>query len=120
MKKCVFCQKNYKDFVLENNLSAAFFDFAPVSVGHTLIIPKRHVEQIWQLSSTELESLWQLVEQTKRYLDRQYRPDGYNLGVNAGAAAGQSVMHCHIHLIPRYAGKMPVAAGIQELIPPAR
>ncbi|WP_137597735.1 HIT family protein [Paucilactobacillus kaifaensis] len=117
MKKCVFCQKNHRDFILENNLSAAFFDFAPVSLGHTLIIPKRHVEQIWQLNSTELNSLWELIEQTKQYLDRQYHPDGYNIGINAGRAAGQSVMHCHVHLIPRYMGKGPSVPGVEHLIP---
>lgn len=120
MKQCVFCQKSQRDFLLENNLSAAFFDFAPVSPGHTLIIPKRHVEQIWQLSAEEINSLWQLIEQTKQYLDRRYQPDGYNIGINAGTAAGQSVMHCHIHLIPRYVGKLPVVPGVEQLIPPER
>ncbi len=97
-----------------------FFDFAPVSRGHTLIIPKRHVEEVWQLQTAELKAMWELIEQTKQYLDAEYYPDGYNIGVNAGTAAGQSVMHCHVHLIPRYVGKSPRVPGVENLIPPAR
>lgn len=119
VKDCVFCQKKPKEYLVENEFSAAFFDFAPVTQGHTLVIPKRHVEQIWELRPEERQSLWKLIEQVKQYLDQHYQPGGYNLGVNAGAVAGQSVMHCHIHVIPRYANNATVVPGVENLIPPA-
>ncbi|AEV96070.1 HIT family protein [Pediococcus claussenii] len=99
---CVFCQKTEEDYVAENNLACAFPDLFPVSEGHTLITPKNHIKQIWELSKEERKAVFDLVEETKVVLDEKYHPDGYNIAVNSGAAAGQSVFHCHVHLIPRY------------------
>lgn len=119
---CVFCQKTEADYIVENELAASFLDFYPVSKGHTLIIPKRHVRQIWDVTTEERKAIWDLIEQNKAILDEKYHPDGYNVTINSGAAAGQSVFHCHIHLIPRYWSEDPQRKPVpaQYLIPNKR
>lgn len=119
---CVFCQKTETDYVAENELSCAFDDIRPVSKGHTLVTPKRHVRQVWDLTDEERKSLFSLVRETKKILDDKYHPDGYNIAVNSGAAAGQTVFHCHVHLIPRYWDHDPERKPIpaQFLVPPER
>lgn len=93
-------------------------DKFPVSPGHTLIIPHRHVESFFDLRPAERDRLFELVEQAKAMLAMQHRPDGYNVGVNIGETAGQTVMHVHIHLIPRYAGDTPnPRGGVRGVIP---
>ena len=100
MMTCVFCQIN--DIVLENDLALAFYDKYPVNKGHLLIIPKRHVEQYFDLTDQERMSIDQLLFEGKKIIDKQYQPDGYNIGINCGEAAGQTIFHVHVHLIPRY------------------
>lgn len=119
---CVFCQKTKDDYITENDFAVSFLDFSPVSKGHTLIIPKRHVRQIWELNEDERFAIFALIEENKAILDQQYHPDGYNIAVNSGAAAGQSVFHCHIHLIPRYWNEDPQRKPVpgQFLIPSER
>ena len=77
-------------------------DNYPVSEGHTLIIPKRHVDSFFDLQAIEKAAILQLLDEAKETLDEEFSPDGYNIGINDGAAAGQTVMHVHVHLIPRY------------------
>jgi len=101
-KRCVFCDA--KDTVMENELAFAIFDSHPVSRGHTLVIPKRHYQSIFDSTTEELLAIFSLLKGTKEYLDGEYNPDGYNVGVNTGRAAGQSIMHAHVHVIPRYSG----------------
>ena len=103
---CIFCKIIFdkKDILFENDLAVAFYDAFPVSQGHTLIIPKRHIETYFDLNSEEIKAIFDLSNKVKNYLDDLYHPDGYNIGFNAGVAAGQSVMHCHMHVIPRYKG----------------
>ncbi|PZN73122.1 MAG: HIT family protein [Candidatus Methylumidiphilus alinenensis] len=79
-------------------------DGFPVSPGHSLIIPKRHCVSFFELTDEERTSLFQQLTEAKTGLDVEYRPDGYNIGINEGVAAGQTVFHLHIHLIPRYHG----------------
>jgi diadenosine tetraphosphate (Ap4A) HIT family hydrolase len=86
-------------------------DLYPVSPGHTLIIPRRHVGSFFELTADERGSLLGLLEAAKRELDVMRRPDGYNIGINDGPAAGQTVPHLHIHLIPRYQGDQPDPRG---------
>ncbi|GEL15276.1 HIT family protein [Pediococcus cellicola] len=120
---CVFCQKQPKDYVMANNLCVAFWDSHPVSKGHLLIVPRRHVAQIWDVTEAERQALVQLVADAKKHLDKQFKPDGYNVAINSGAAAGQSVFHCHIHLIPRYWNQTTKRLGAipgQFLVPKAR
>ena len=93
-------------------------DAYPVSPGHTLIIPQRHVGSFFGLSSDERVDLSALLDVAKVELDQKYLPDGYNIGINDGAAAGQTVPHLHIHLIPRYDGDcVDPRGGIRWVIP---
>ena len=102
---CVFCSLiEKKEFYLESDLSVALFDGFPVSEGHTLIIPKRHVVTYFDLSKEEIDDMYSLSLKVKEFLDNKYHPDGYNVGFNCGEAAGQTVMHAHMHIIPRYKG----------------
>lgn len=116
---CAFC--NSSETVLENDLAYSVFDRFPVSEGHMLIIPKRHVESFFDTTREERDALGQLVERCRDLLMERYRPDGFNLGVNDGEAAGQTVMHLHIHLIPRYRGDIDdPRGGIRGAIPGKR
>jgi diadenosine tetraphosphate (Ap4A) HIT family hydrolase len=118
---CVFCDRlTAGDLVAETALAAAFADAFPVSPGHTLIVPRRHESDFLTLTSAEQAAVWSLVEPVRRVLEPRHRPDGYTIGVNAGAAAGQTVAHAHLHLIPRYAGDVEDPRGGIRWIIPAR
>jgi len=114
--KCVFCQP-HDEIILENELAYALFDRFPVSKGHALVIPKRHVADFFDLQFDEQTACLSILNELKRILDEQYDPDGYNIGVNVGRIAGQSIHHVHIHLIPRYKGdvKNPLG-GVRNVI----
>lgn len=86
-------------------------DGYPVSPGHTLIISNRHVESFFDLSAVEQQDLLALLSQAKKELDVTHKPDAYNIGVNDGLAAGQTIPHLHLHLIPRYKGDRPDPKG---------
>ena len=116
--KCIFCNPVPDIVLLSNALAYVRFDSYPVSPGHMLIVPHRHFAGYFACSESEREALWSLVEEAKLHLDREHRPDGYNVGINVGPAAGQSVMHVHIHLIPRYEGDMEnPKGGVRGVIP---
>ncbi|MCW3777267.1 HIT family protein [Levilactobacillus namurensis] len=115
---CVFCQKD--DLIMENDLAKAFWDLHPVRRGHLLIVSKQHYATFFEIPSDTLAAMNDLLDQAKAYLDRTYHPAGYNIGVNTGAAAGQTVMHAHVHLIPRYPGDVKdPRGGIRKMIPAA-
>ncbi len=103
-KNCVFCILNDREITAQNNLAYAFYDQYPVNEGHSLIVPRRHVEQLFDATFEELDAINRLVFEVKDILEEKYRPDGYNVGVNVGLAAGQTIFHLHIHVIPRYIG----------------
>jgi diadenosine tetraphosphate (Ap4A) HIT family hydrolase len=109
MKPCPFCQK-ISPVLTENDLAIAFFDRYPTSPGHALVIPKRHVETYFACTPAEKAALWEVVEEVRRLL-RERKPDGFNVGFNVGRAAGQTVFHAHIHVIPRYQGDVPDPRG---------
>lgn len=100
MSDCIFCKNLPK--VLENELAYALNDINPISKGHMLFIPKRHFVTLFESTPQEIEALFDLMNKAKELLDKQHKPDGYNMQVNCGAVAGQIVMHAHLHLIPRY------------------
>lgn len=103
MDTCVFCKGFENDRILyQNRLWTAILDGYPVSQGHTLLIPKRHCETYFDLNKEEIDSLHDVINVLKNKLDARYGPSGYNVGTNCGISAGQTVMHCHIHIIPRY------------------
>lgn len=114
---CPFCTPT-RTPVLANEYGYAIPDKYPVSPGHTLIIPHRHTAGFFDLKPAERRGLFDLVDKARALLDSQHRPDGYNIGVNIGKVAGQTVMHVHIHLIPRYAGDTPhPRGGVRGVIP---
>ncbi len=93
-------------------------DAFPVTLGHLLIIPNRHVGNYFEATPAEKEDLWKLVEKAKAHLDSAHNPDGYNIGINIGEAAGQTVFHLHIHLIPRRKGDVEnPRGGVRHVIP---
>ena len=113
---CPFCGDPKK--VIENELAFAHYDTYPVSNGHCLVITHRHVAEYFQATAEEKAAIWELVDEVKPIIDRDFGPDGYNVGVNIGAAAGQSIPHLHIHVIPRYRGDMEnPRGGVRGVIP---
>lgn len=116
---CPFC--NFASGIhiwKENNNCIAIKDSFPVSPGHTLIIPKMHISSYFDLSSELQRSCWEMVNEIKAILEEEYSPDGFNIGINAGEAAGQTISHVHIHLIPRYQGDMEnPRGGVRGVIP---
>ena len=116
---CVFCNEVQSRAVEQNELALAFLDGYPVTAGHTLIIPKRHVADYFDLFQPELNAIQQLLLSRQKAL-KEADPsiEGFNVGVNAGQVAGQTVFHCHIHLIPRRLGDMDnPKGGVRGVIP---
>jgi len=121
MKDCKYCNKDYQlsnRTILENGFFFANYDNHPVNPGHMKLIPKRHVNSFCELTDQELISLKNLMIKVKELIDKSYHPDGYNIGINEGSAAGQTVFHLHIHLIPRYKRDVPnPIGGVRNIIP---
>ncbi len=92
-------------------MALALPDAYPVSPGHTLIVPRRHVRDFFGLTAEEQAAIWMLVQPVRQHIEEDHLPDGYNLGVNIGKAAGQTVAHAHLHVIPRYAGDVADPRG---------
>jgi diadenosine tetraphosphate (Ap4A) HIT family hydrolase len=104
--------------IAESDHALAFLDAYPVSEGHTLVIPKRIVPSLFDLPPDEQDAVWLLVATVRQILQKRFLPDGFNVGLNDGAAAGQTVPHAHVHLIPRYNGDTPdPRGGIRWIFP---
>lgn len=117
-KPCPFCTLPAGRVVEENEFALLIRDGYPVSPGHSLIIPKRHVGSFFEATASERTSLLALLDKAKDLVEQDYTPAGYNIGINDGAAAGQTVPHLHIHLIPRYTGDQDdPRGGVRWLIP---
>ena len=121
-KDCLFCQiqtDDRKRVVDENTLAYAIRDGFEVTKHHTLFIPKRHIKDYFGLSQAEINAINQLIESQKEFLDdADSSIDGYNIGMNCGEAAGQTIFHCHVHLIPRRKGDVDnPRGGIRHVIP---
>jgi len=117
---CVFCDYLVKKekVIFDNKLAFTIYDGFPVNKGHMLIMPKRHVESFFELTSDEKLAMDELVTRTKAFLDENFKPDAYNLGINEGVYAGQSILHCHLHVIPRYIGDVSnPRGGVRGVIP---
>ena len=109
---CLFCNISNKDFELENELAYASYDTYPVSKYHALIVPKRHVENYFELNSEEVLACDALLKKLKKKLEIiDGTIEGFNVGSNSGKTAGQSINHCHIHLIPRRSGDVDNPQG---------
>jgi diadenosine tetraphosphate (Ap4A) HIT family hydrolase len=114
-----FLERPESDWIASNELAFAIRDGYPVSPGHALVIPRRLVATWFEASAAERQAIFELVDEVKRQLDsRPPAPDGYNIGINCGAAAGQTVMHLHVHVIPRFEGDVPdPTGGVRHVIP---
>lgn len=116
---CPFCNPDAeRELILESATAYAMFDKFPVSNGHTLIIPKKHCADYFELSFKEQSACWFMLNNAKEILNEQFKPDGFNIGININEAAGQTVGHVHIHLIPRYNGDVKEPrGGVRGVIP---
>ena len=117
-RDCPFCTLPASRIVEENGHGVVILDAYPVSPGHSLVIPKRHVGSFFDVTVLERAALLALLDRAKERVAEQHRPDGYNIGINDGPSAGQTVPHLHIHLIPRYDGdQVDPRGGIRCVIP---
>jgi diadenosine tetraphosphate (Ap4A) HIT family hydrolase len=115
---CALCTLPADRILGENEYAVWILDLHPVSPGHSLIIPKRHVESFFETPPAEREAILSLLTRAREHVSRTHAPAGYNIGINEGAAAGQTVLHLHVHLIPRFTGdtKNP-RGGVRWVIP---
>ena len=114
MTTCIFCAQDdpaLNRIVAENGSCFARFDNFPAAAGHIEVVPKRHVESFWDLSAEEVADAYDLLAIVRKGLEQTYHPDGYTIGVNEGRAAGRTVDHLHIHLIPRHLGDVADPRG---------
>ncbi|MDD5291123.1 MAG: HIT family protein [Patescibacteria group bacterium] len=118
---CLFCDidnKKKHNIIAENDLFYSRWDNFPVSDGHAEIVPKRHIASFFELTNEEVLQLYDLIKKTKEIIFKKFNPDGYNMGVNEGNAAGRTIDHLHVHLIPRYKGDVEKPqGGIRNVIP---
>lgn len=115
---CPFCSLPSERIVSRTAHIVAIRDDFPITPGHTLLIPRRHVTSLFGLTMVEWVELGQLLTEVRTALLAEYQPDGFNIGINEGTAAGQTVMHLHLHLIPRYHGDQPdPRGGIRWIFP---
>jgi diadenosine tetraphosphate (Ap4A) HIT family hydrolase len=116
---CLFCSlPTGREIIAESATAYAIFDKFPVSKGHALVIPSRHVSNYFDLTLKEQTDCLILLNEVKTILQKQFNPDGFNVGINIHATAGQTVPHAHIHLIPRYQGDVQVPrGGVRGVIP---
>ena len=116
--ECPFCHLDNNQIIFQDKLVITLTDGYPISPGHTLIIPKRHIPSLFEATDEEQMALLHALRTAQNKLKQQYSPDGYNIGINDGLAAGQTVMHLHIHLIPRYTGDcLDPRGGVRWIFP---
>ncbi|ADI00158.1 HIT family protein [Salisediminibacterium selenitireducens] len=114
--ECPFC--SIHKYIIENNLAFVIYDKYPVTEGHALIIPKRHVSDYFDTTDAEKKAMLDLAEEIRTIQLKEFSPDGFNVGINCGQAAGQTIYHVHMHVIPRYDGDMKdPAGGVRGVIP---
>jgi len=106
---CELCAPS--DVLVENSLAYVRYDNNSLSRGHILVIPRRHIASFFDMTKDERDAILALLDQAQRVIQKEHAPDGYNIGVNVGKAGGQSRMHVHVHLIPRYEGDVPNPQG---------
>jgi diadenosine tetraphosphate (Ap4A) HIT family hydrolase len=115
---CTLCTLPAERILDENEHAVWVLDLHPVSPGHSLIVSKRHVESFFEAPSPEREAILSLLERAREHVSRNHAPSGYNIGINEGPAAGQTVPHLHIHLIPRYVGdRTNPRGGVRWVLP---
>lgn len=116
LRDCPFCSN--RNIIVENELAFVDYDTYPASPGHCLVVTKRHVAEYFEATAEEKAALWSLVDEIKPIIDQAHQPDAYNIGINIGKTAGQSIPHIHIHIIPRYKGDVEnPQGGVRGVIP---
>ena len=111
MNRCSFCAVGRERTLIETEQAVAFLDAFPVAEGHMLVVPRKHVASIYELSIAEQSAIWKLVGHVREQLLTRLVPDAFTIGFNDGVAAGQTVMHAHVHIIPRWKGDVPDPRG---------
>ena len=116
---CIFCKIDKKNIIFENDYAYASYDSYPVSKFHSLIIPKRHISDFFELKENELVSCYKIIRHVKAVIEKKDKlVKGFNIGTNAGLISGQTIMHCHIHVIPRRKGDVDnPQGGVRGVIP---
>jgi diadenosine tetraphosphate (Ap4A) HIT family hydrolase len=115
---CPFCRVPPERIIDSNSCALTVADEFPVSPGHTLVILRRHIASFFELTSEELAAVYELLRRMKSCLDSSLKPGGYNIGVNIGDTAGQTISHVHVHLIPRFIGDVAEPrGGVRNVIP---
>ena len=118
LNPCHFCKLSKDRIIAETELTRTIRDSYPISPGHTLIIPKRHVTSFFFVTDDERNELLNALKQAQQVLIEESKPDGFNIGINDGQSAGQTIPHLHIHLIPRFKGDQPdPRGGIRWIFP---
>jgi len=108
---CIFCTFREERILSECEHTITFIDTYPATPGHTLIVPKRHFASFFEATEDELLAIGKAIQKAKVILDEEFSPDAYNIGINVGEAAGQSVDHLHVHVMPRYVGDVEDPKG---------
>jgi diadenosine tetraphosphate (Ap4A) HIT family hydrolase len=115
---CQFCTLDPARIVAETEQAIAFRDGYPIAPGHTLVIPRLHAASLFDLPGAVQSAVWETVERVRARLADELHPDGFNIGLNDGVAAGQTVMHAHVHVIPRRNGDVrDPRGGVRWVIP---
>lgn len=116
---CIFCKVDKKNIIYENDYAYVSYDSYPVSKFHSLIIPKRHISDFFDLNKDELFACNDVIHKIKKEIEKKDKlVKGFNIGTNAGLISGQTIMHCHIHLIPRRKGDVDnPQGGVRAVIP---
>jgi len=118
--ECPFCNLAEDRIWVQTDSAIAFLDNFPVSPGHTLVIPGDHIGALMELPENDLKEVWELVAHVRKQLIEKYKPDGFNIGINEGFDAGQTVSHAHIHIIPRFNGDVPDPRGGVRWVKPEK
>jgi len=115
---CPFCALPAERILERNDQAIAVADAFPVSPGHTLVMPRRHLASFFELTKDEILSIHDLLDRVRQRLDASLKPAGYNIGANVGPVSGQTILHVHIHLIPRFPGDVADPfGGVRNTIP---
>lgn len=115
---CPFCDVQADHVWAKNDKALAIYDGYPLAEGHTLVVPRKHVASLFDLGIDEQMAVWRLVAEARSALAVRFRPGGFNIGLNDGQAAGQTVSHAHVHVIPRHSGDVPdPRGGVRWVIP---
>ena len=115
---CLFCKSNPREVIAETDHALLVTDTYPVNPGHCLVIPKRHIKTYFECTEEENKEFRELILRAKQYVEENHSPDGFNIGCNNEVAAGQSVFHLHIHIIPRYVGDVEnPKGGVRWVVP---